>query len=143
MAASRTSALAYQEIYGRIRSMNHPLVRFLVRWLVCSLGLWIAAGLLGGSISFNGELTAVVVAGLILAIINIIIKPILVIFSLPALLVTLGLFMILINGFTVYIASKLYDPLQITNFWAAIFAGMVIGLVNYLVTTILEDVQKQ
>ena len=122
--------------------MNHPLVRFLIRWLVCSLGLWIAAGLLGGSISFNGEITAVVVAGLILAIINIVIKPILIIFSLPALLITLGLFMIIINGLTVYIASKLYAPLHITNFWAAIFAGMVIGLVNYLVTAILEDVQK-
>lgn len=122
--------------------MNYPLVRFLVRWLVCSLGLWIAAGLLSNSISFNGEITAVIVAGLILAIINVVIKPILIIFSLPALLVTLGLFMIIINGFTVFIASKLYDPLHITNFWAAIFAGMVIGLVNYLVTTILEDVQK-
>ncbi len=122
--------------------MNHPLVRFLIRWLVCSLGLWIAAGLLGGSISYDGEFTVVVIAGLILAIINVVIKPVLVIFSLPALLITLGLFMIIINGLTVYIASKLYDPLEITNFWAAIFAGMVIGLVNYLVTTILEDVKK-
>ncbi|MCA9334374.1 phage holin family protein [Candidatus Saccharibacteria bacterium] len=122
--------------------MNHPLIRFLTRWLVCSLGLWIAAGLLGGSISYDGELGVVVVAGLLLAIINTIIKPILIIFSLPALLITLGLFMIVINGLTVYIASKLYEPLHITNFWAAIFAGIVIGLVNYLVTAILEDVNK-
>ena len=47
--------------------------------------------------------------------------------------------MIIINGLTVFIASKLYEPLHITNFWAAVFAGMVIGLVNYLVTTILEE----
>lgn len=122
--------------------MNHPITRFFVRWLVCSLGLWIAAGLLGNSISYNGEVTVIIIAGLLLAIINIVIKPILVIFSLPALLITLGLFMIVINGLTVYIASKLYTSLHITNFWAAIFAGMVIGLVNYLVTTILEDVHK-
>lgn len=118
---------------------NRPLYNFLTRWLVCSLGLWIAAGFLSSSISYDSRLRVIVVAGLVLAIINIIIKPILVIFTLPAILLTLGLFMILINGLTVFIASKLYTPLHITNFWAAVFAGMVIGLVNYLVTAILED----
>ena len=118
--------------------MNQPLTRFLVRWLVCSLGLWIAAGLLSGSIRYD-SVAAIIIGGLILAIINIVIKPILVIFSLPAILLTLGLFMIIVNGLTVYIASKLYTPLHITHFWAAVFAGMVIGLVNYLVTTILEE----
>ena len=116
-------------------------MRFLVRWLVCSLGLWIAAGLLGSSITYNSDFGVIVVAGLVLAIINIIIKPIIVIFSLPAILLTLGLFMIVVNGFMVFLASKLYTPLHITNFWAAIFAGMVIGLVNYLVTAILEERQ--
>ena len=68
-----------------------------------------------------------------------IVKPIVIIFSLPALIFTLGLFMIVINGLMVMIASKLYTQLHITNFWAAMLAGMVIGLVNYLVVTILED----
>jgi putative membrane protein len=120
---------------------QRPFMRFLVRWLVCSLGLWIAAGLLGSSITYNSDFGVIVVAGLVLAIINIIIKPIIVIFSLPAILLTLGLFMIVVNGFMVFLASKLYTPLHITNFWAAIFAGMVIGLVNYLVTAILEERQ--
>lgn len=121
--------------------MNKPLYRFLTRWLVCSLGLWIAAGFLSSSITYDSKLRVIIIAGLVLAIINVIIKPILVIFSLPAILLTLGLFMIFINGLTVFIASKLYTPLHITNFWAAVFAGMVIGLVNYLVTAILEDLE--
>ena len=118
---------------------SRPIYRFLTRWLVCSLGLWIAAGFLSNSISYDSRLKVIVIAGLILAIINVILKPILVIFSLPAILLTLGLFMVIINGLTVFIASKLYSPLHIKNFWAAVFAGMVIGLVNYLVTAILED----
>lgn len=122
--------------------MNRPLYRFLTRWSVCSLGLWIAAGFLGSSITYDNELRVIIIAGLILAVINIVIKPILIIFSLPALLFTLGLFMIVINGVTVLIASKLYHPLHVTNFWAAVFAGMVIGLVNYLVTAILEDIKS-
>ena len=123
-------------------SFNRPIYNFLTRWLVCSLGLWIAAGFLSSSISYDNRLRVIIIAGLLLAIINIVIKPILVIFSLPAILLTLGLFMIIINGLTVFIASKLYEPLHITNFWAAVFAGMIIGLVNYLVTSILEDTTK-
>jgi putative membrane protein len=119
--------------------MNRPIPRFLVRWLVCSLGLWIAASFLSSSISYDNKLRVIIIAGLVLAIINVVLKPILVIFSLPAIVLTLGLFMIIINGLTVFIASRLYHPLHVTNFWAAVFAGMVIGLVNYLVTAILED----
>jgi putative membrane protein len=116
-----------------------PLVRFLTRWLVSSLGLWIAAGFLSNSITLDDKLKSAIVAGLILAIVNTVLKPILIIFSLPAILFTLGLFMIIINGLTVFIASKLYTPLHITNFWAAVFAGMIIGLVNFLVSAILKE----
>lgn len=122
--------------------MYRPFYSFLTRWLVSSLGLWIAAGILSSSITYDNKLKVIVVAGLVLAIVNVFIKPILVVFSLPAILFSLGLFMIVINGLTVLIASKLYAPLQITNFWAAVFAGMVVGLVNYLVTAILEERRK-
>jgi len=122
--------------------MKTPLGRFVARWLICSLGLWIAAGLLGSSIDYGNEVHVIIVGGLVLAIINVVLKPLLIIFSLPAILFTLGLFVVIINGLTVFIASKLYTPLHITNFWAAVFAGMVIGLVNYLVTAILEEGQQ-
>lgn len=115
------------------------MLNFLSRWIVCSVGLWIATGFLGTALTYDNRLKVMIIGGFVLAIINTIVKPILVIFSLPAIVVTLGLFTIIINGLTVYIASLLYKPLHITNFWAAVFAGMVIGLVNYLVTTIIGD----
>ena len=123
--------------------MQNSVVRFLVRWLVCSLGLWIAAGLLGNRITYNSRFDVIVVSGLLLAVINIIIKPVIVILSLPAIVVTLGLFMIVINGLMVLLASKLDHSLHVTNFWAAMLAGMVIGLVNYLVTAVLEGVSTK
>jgi putative membrane protein len=116
-----------------------PFSRFAVRWFVCSLGLWIAAGLLGDKISYNDKLSVIVIGGLVLAAVNSIIKPIVVLLSLPAILFSLGLFMIVINGLMILLASKLYHPLHVTNFGAAMLAGMIIGLVNYLVNTILED----
>ncbi|MEI6751462.1 MAG: phage holin family protein [Candidatus Saccharibacteria bacterium] len=118
--------------------MKNPTTRFLVRWFVCSLGLWVAALLLGQNVSYD-SMSAVIVAGLILAIVNVFIKPIVVILSLPAILFSLGLFMIVINGLMVMLVSTLYEPLKVSNFWAAMLAGMVIGLVNYFVTAIFEE----
>jgi putative membrane protein len=122
--------------------MHSLLGRLGVRWFVCSLGLWIAAGLLGSGISYEQRFSVIVIAGLVLAIVNLIIRPLVVLLSLPAILLSLGLFILVINGLMVLLVSKLYTPLHITNFWAAIFAGVVIGLVNYLVTTIVENERK-
>lgn len=119
--------------------MNSPLYRFIVRWFVCSLGLWIAAGLLGERLTYGSRIGVIIISGLILAIINSFIKPLVVILSLPAILFSLGLFMIVINGLMVLLASKIYSELEVSNFGAAMLAGMVIGLVNYLVTTIVAE----
>lgn len=119
--------------------MKRPFTRFLIRWFICGLGLWVAAGLLSQRITYDSRLLVIIVSGFILALVNAVIKPIVVILSLPAILFSLGLFMIVINGLMVMLVSWLYTPLQVTNFGAAMLAGMVIGLVNYLVTTILEE----
>lgn len=112
--------------------------QFLFRWFVSSLGLLIAAGLLGKSVEVDSSATVIIGAGLILTLVNTLVKPIVIFFTLPALLVTLGLFMIVINGLMVLLASHIYSSLEVTNFWAAMLAGMVIGLVNYLLVTIVE-----
>jgi len=80
----------------------------------------------------------VVCAGAVLALLNMLIKPIVVLLTIPAILLTLGLFMLVINGLTVYLASRFYPALHIESFGVAILTGLIIGLVNYLVTAILE-----
>lgn len=114
-------------------------VRFLVRWGVCSLGLWIAAALLGDRLTYDDRVSVLIIAGLILAIVNAVIKPVLVLFTLPAVLLTLGLFMLVINALTVMLTAWLYGPLEISGFWSAMLAGLIIGVVNFLVSVILED----
>lgn len=120
--------------------MKRPLSRFAIRWLVCSLGLWIAAGFLSGGINYGGQLGIIIIAGLILAIINTLIKPLVVLLSLPAILFSLGLFMLVVNGLMVMLASMLYSSLEVTSFGAAMLAGVIIGVVNYLVTAIIEEI---
>lgn len=119
--------------------MKNPFSRFLIRWFVCGFGLLIASGLLGERINYDKRLGVIIISGLILAVVNTVIKPIVILLSLPAILFSLGLFMIVINGLMVIMVSWLYEPLQVTNFGAAMLAGMVIGLVNYIVTTVIEE----
>ena len=74
-----------------------------------------------------------------LAIVNTLIKPVLVFLTFPFILLSLGLFMIVVNGLLLALVSNLYGPLHIDGFGSAMLAGMIIGLVNYLVVTILES----
>lgn len=115
-----------------------PIGRFVLRWFISGLGIWIAAGLLGGRVDYTSG-AAIILSGLLLAIANTLLKPIVVLLSLPAILFSLGLFMIVINGLMVAVVAQVYSGLHITSFGSAMIAGMIIGLVNYLVTTILEE----
>ncbi|HET9850499.1 MAG TPA: phage holin family protein [Candidatus Saccharimonadales bacterium] len=117
------------------------LFRFLVRWLVCILGLYIAAGLLGHNhLSLGDSWLDAVGAGFVLAIVNMVVKPVLVILSIPALVLSLGLFLIIINGVVILIASWLDQALFVENFGVAILAGLIMGLVNFLAGLILESI---
>jgi putative membrane protein len=114
--------------------------RFIARWFVGSFGLWVAAELLGSSsISYGGKVSAIIISGLILAIVNTIIKPLVVFLTLPAVLLSLGIFMIVINALMVLLAARLYGPLEVAGFGVAVVAGIIIGLVNWLVSALLED----
>lgn len=113
---------------------------FLVRWLLNSFGLWIAVRLFGTGFSdaqVDANVSAFVLAGLIFSIINTVLRPILVILSLPAILLTLGLFMLVVNGLLVYISLKLAPDLQMT-FLNSILTGMILSLINYIVSSMLE-----
>jgi putative membrane protein len=119
------------------------VTKFALRWLVSGLGLWIAASLLGSSrLSVGGRWTTVVGAGFFLALVNMFVKPLLIFLSLPALLLTIGLFMLIVNGLLILLASWIYSPLYVKNLGVAIVAGLIIGAVNFLVTRILKEYKK-
>lgn len=113
---------------------------FLVRWGLNSLGLWVAVRLLGGSYDSETIFQTIglfLFAGLIFSLINSILKPLIVIFSLPAILITLGLFMLVVNGFMVYVSLALAPGLSMP-FMSSIMAGIIMSLVNYVVSASLE-----
>lgn len=124
-------------------SIKQQFLIFCVRWLVNSAGLWIAARLLANyGVNYSGEPETLLLGGLILSIMNTILRPIIVILSLPAILLTLGLFMIVVNGAVVYIAAALTPGFDIT-FLAAILAGLIIGVLNIALSGVVELQKKQ
>lgn len=120
--------------------MRKQFALFILRWILNSFGLWVAVRLFGTGIS-DAELTAsawaFLLAGLIFSIINAVLRPIAIILSLPAILLTLGLFTIVVNGVMVYLSLLLAPGLGMT-FWHSILTGIVLSLVNYIVSSALE-----
>lgn len=113
---------------------------FLVRWVLNALGLWVAVRLLGTGYD-NSYVTAgfwgFLLAGLIFSLINTVLKPLLVIISLPAILLTLGLFTLIVNGILVYISLALAPGISM-SFGNSILAGLILSLVNYIVSAFVE-----
>lgn len=111
---------------------------FVLRWLVNFLGLWAAAELMTGSIQYNDKIRVLLVAALIFSLVNAFIRPLIVLLSLPAIVLTLGLFTLVINAFMLYLVTKIYTAFQLRSFWTAVVATLIIWIVNYLLTDLLE-----
>lgn len=122
--------------------MRKQFIFFIVRWLLVSMGLWVASRLLGSSFQdTNASTSTFLLAGLVLSLVNTLLKPVIVVLSLPAILVTLGLFMLVVNGTMVYVALKLVLGLEV-SFWGAVLTGMIISLINYIMTGIIDYKDK-
>lgn len=120
--------------------MKRQFLVFLVRWALNAFGLWIAVRIFGTGYSdqqINDGFVVFLIAGLIFSLINAILRPIAMILALPAILLTLGLFTFIVNGLMVYISLKLAPGLQMT-FWHSILTGLVLSLINYIVSSALE-----
>jgi len=113
--------------------MKRQFAQFLVRWGLNLIGIFAAARLLSG-VDYRGGWMTLAIAALLLSVVNALVKPALVILALPALVLTVGLFSIVINGVMIYLVHFFYRPFEISSFSTAILAGLIVGLVNYIVT---------
>ncbi len=117
--------------------MKDLITRFLLRWAVNTVGLWVASQLIA-SVNYGDDIWFLIVAGLILSVVNALLKPLLVVISLPFIVLSLGLFTVVVNGFLVWLVSVFYDPFTVGGFTSAVLAGLIVGLVNYVLTFLLD-----
>lgn len=120
--------------------MKQQILVFLIRWVLGALGLWLAVRILGTgyeNVDVTVGMWGFLLAGLIFSIVNSLFKPLLVIVSLPAILLTLGLFTIVVNGILVYV-SLLVAPGISMSFGNSIVTGIILSLLNYIVSVAIE-----
>jgi len=102
---------------------------FLINWLVSGLAIVITAYLLPG-IRLTSFFAALVTA-LVLGLINAVIKPVLLLLTLPINLLTLGLFTLVINALLVLLTARIVPGFQVDGFWWAVAFSVVLALVNF------------
>lgn len=117
------------------------MAAFIIRWLITAASVWVAAAIVGG-IHLEGWESTLLVA-LILGLLNAVLRPLLVLGALPAIIMTLGLGLILINtallGLTAWIAGQ-FDRIvfSIDGFWPALWGAILISLVGFIITRFIS-----
>lgn len=103
---------------------------FLIRCLVSALGLWLASMLISG-ISVNGT-GVLLAAGLLLGIVNAFIRPVMIILTLPFTIITLGLFLFVVNAMMLGLVAWFLEGFAISGFWAALGGSIIISLTSWV-----------
>jgi len=111
---------------------------FIVRLIINMVAILIISYLFPKMIWVEGFLAALV-AAFLLGIVNTIIKPILVLFTLPLTILTLGLFLLVINGLMLWLVSALVRGFHVSGFWGAVFGSILISLVSWLLSKFLPS----
>lgn len=112
-------------------------MRWLIRLLINAIAVFVAAHLLK-SIEVDGFGSAMV-AAIILAIINTFIRPILVFFTFPITIVTLGLFLLVINAVTFYVTGMLVPGFEVAGFWGAFWGAIVVSVISWVLNGVFRD----
>jgi len=112
---------------------------FLLRWTGNILGLYLANLAVEGIYLPKESFWVFVWAGFVFAIFNIFLKPVLMLFSLSAIIFSFGLFTFVINGFLLYLVALVVPYFKIESFLAAILAAFIISIVNFVISLIFDD----
>jgi putative membrane protein len=114
--------------------MNSPILQLLVRWLVLALGVMLATKIVPGIRCDNGgTLIAVVI---LLSFFNAILKPLLVLFTLPFILFTMGLGVVVINALLFLLVGQLVNGFLVAGFWSAVGGSLVVSVTNLIVSAV-------
>jgi putative membrane protein len=116
--------------------MLDNLMPFLIQWGVTSLALWVASHVFSG-IRF-ADTSSLIVSALLLGLANAIVKPLLILLTLPLTLVTLGAFLLVINAMMLLLVSSLVRGFTITGFWTAFCASILIAVLSLLIGVLLD-----
>jgi putative membrane protein len=105
---------------------------FLIRALLVAIGLWLASKIVPG-IDFNSTAT-LIAAALLLGAVNAFVRPIIIILTLPITLLTLGLFLLVINALMIMLVAWFLPGFLVAGFWSAVFAAIIVSLTSWIMS---------
>lgn len=111
--------------------MLEQLSPFLIHWAITALSLWVASHIFRG-VQFDST-GALVVSALLLGFANAIVKPLLVVLTLPLTLLTFGLFLLVINALVILLVAALVKGFRVSGFWTALFASLFVSLLSIVI----------
>ena len=112
------------------------IVRFLLAWLVNTLAL-IAVAYLMPSITVS-SFGAALLAALMLGLVNAIVRPVLVLLTLPVTILTLGLFIFVLNGLLFWMVASWLEGFHVAGFWSGVFGAILFSLVSWLLSALVQ-----
>ena len=107
----------------------------IIKWLIMTASVMIAAYVIPG-VTVRSFFSALWVA-LFLGIVNMLLKPFLILITLPINILTLGLFTFVINGVIILLASSIVKGFQVSGFWIAVLFSIVLSIINYLMNLMI------
>ncbi|MEM7117320.1 MAG: phage holin family protein [Chloroflexota bacterium] len=116
--------------------------RFIIRLLINAAAIWVAAQLLDG-ISLSSEPLSILIVVLIFGLVNAILKPIFTILSIPFIIITIGLFTLVINAILLLIVAAVTNGLAVESFWWAVGGSIIISIVSTVLSSFLGDEDKE
>ena len=115
---------------------------FLVRLLINAAALWVATQVVSG-VTFDGGLLPMLGVALVFGVVNALLRPVAKILTFPIIIVTLGIFALVINGLMLWLTSSLSSALglgfHVSGFWAAFWGGVVVSLVSLMLSMLIRD----
>jgi putative membrane protein len=115
------------------------LTGFFIQWGITALSLWVASHVFSG-IRFSGT-SSLIVSALLLGFANAVLRPLLIVLTLPLTLLTLGFFLLVINALMLLLVAKLVDGFKISGFWTAFFASLFISLLSMALGSLVPDTE--
>ena len=113
----------------------------IIKFLLTGVAVLLTAYLLPG-VSVDGYLTALIVA-LVLAIVNLLVKPILIVFTIPITILTLGLFLLVINALMILLTDYFVDGFTVDGFWWALAFSLILSIFNSLFTDLTTREERE
>jgi len=119
-------------------------MKLLIRWIITGVSLFVAAWIVPGIRVTGDGWTVFAVMAVILGLVNAIVRPVLKLLSCPLIVLTLGLFVLVINGITLWLASAVavnwfQVGFYVDGFWAAFLGGLIVSIVSVALTSLVRE----